>query len=108
MILGDDSFTVFQNLIGSLYHRIGREPSILLAERHGASSRTEPHTERVGCCELHAHEVAIETTRVEIVMIGRARATGLQQLCHGYERRVVYSICIDIFPDIVEKLEPVE
>ena len=85
----------------------GRPPSFLLRDiepRDG--EKRMPSFSAASNCRVMKLPPA--PSRVEVQVIRRAGASGLQQLAHGQEGRIVDRLLVDVLPDLVQVDQPVE
>ena len=73
---------------------VGRQPAVLLRQRHRATRRMESHPEVVRSLDLGREQVA-RTVRMQVQMIGRRRAPGQRELGQPDPGRDVHRLGVD-------------
>ena len=79
---------------------------------HGLTGTTpyhagHPDAERLRRLKLRADEIAC-AGREDVVMIEAGRAAVLHKLAHAAQRGKAHNVRIEIFPDLIQRLEPVK
>ncbi|MPM39442.1 hypothetical protein SDC9_86075 [bioreactor metagenome] len=104
----DTAFTVAQNFIFGLNNTIRRKSSVFLAQAHRAAGWAETHTQGIGSFKLQTHQIPLEGTGIEVVMVSGKGTAGFHKLTHGQQGRVIHRILINIFPYLVEEFQPIK
>ena len=86
---------------------VGRQPAVLLGQRHRAAGRVEADAEVAGSLDLGGQQVA-GAVRVEVEVIGRGRAARQRQLGEADPRRHVDRLGVERPPQRVQRLQPAE
>ena len=107
MVLRDDALGILHDLVDRLHHAVRRQAAVLHREVHAAAGGVHTDAQLVRGAELHAEQVA-GVLREDVVMVEAGRAAVLHQLAETRERGETDDILVEIFPDLIERPEPVE
>ena len=103
----DDTGGIGHDLVDRLHDAVGRQAAVLDREVHTAARGVHARADLVRRGKLRANEVA-RARREDIVMVEAGRAAVLHQLAKARERREADDVLVEVFPDLIERFEPVE
>ena len=86
---------------------IGRQPAVLLRQRHRSARRMEAHADVAGGLDLGGQQIA-GAVRVQVEVIGRRRAPGQRQLGEPDPRRHVHRLGVERRPQRIQRRQPSE
>ena len=86
VVAGDGLLAGGEDLVVVGHHVVGRQPAVLLAQRHRAARRVEAHAEVGRRGDLGRQQVA-GAARVQVEVVGRRRAARQRQLGEADPRR---------------------
>ena len=86
---------------------VGRQPAVLLRQRHRPAGGVETDTEVAGRLDLGGQQVA-GAVGMQVQMVGRGRATRQRQLGQTHPRRDVHRLGVDRRPQRIQRREPPE
>ena len=101
----DQRGAVLQNGVHALHDAVGRQAAVLHGQVHAAARGDHAHAELVGRRKLRAEQITAPG-REDIVVIEAGRAAVFHQLAHAGQRGSVHDLGIEVFPDLIERLEP--
>ena len=107
MVLRDDALGILHDLVDRLHHAVRRQAAVLHREVHAAAGGVHTDAQLVRGAELRAEQVA-GVLREDVVMVEAGRAAVLHQLAHAGEGGETDDFGVEVLPDLVERLEPVE
>ena len=103
----DQPFAVRQYLVHSLHHRIRRQSAVLYRQVHAAPGGMEAHAQAFRGPELGGYKVSSVLGK-DVMVVEAGGAAVLHQLCHAYLGAEQHHILIQVFPDLIQGLQPVE
>ena len=107
MVLRDDALGILHDLVDRLHHAVRRQAAVLHREVHAAAGGVHTDAQLVRGAELRAEQVA-GVLREDVVMVEAGRAAVLHQLAHAGEGGETDDLGVEVLPDLIERLEPVE
>ena len=107
MIGFDQARGVLHNFVYCLHHGIGGKAAVLDGQIHRAARAVHADAELRGSLKLRADKVA-GASREDIVVIEAGCAAVLHKLTHARQARQADDVGVKVFPDFIERLEPVE
>ena len=96
-----------QDLIHRLHYAVRRQAAVLLAEVHAAAAGVHADTQLIGGGELRPQQVAAAGGK-DVVVVEAGGAAVLHQLAHAGQAGQANYILIQVFPDLIQGLQPVK
>ena len=107
MIGFDEAGGIGHDLVDRLHDGIGRQTAVLDGQIHGAARAVHAHAELRRSGKLCADQIA-RARREDVVMVKAGRAAVLHELAHAGQARQADDVRVEILPDLIERLQPVE
>ena len=106
MIAAEDALAVGEDRVLVLHHTVRRQSAVLLGKIHRAAVERHADADAGRFLRLDVHRL-LKTGRIEVVVVGRARAAGHQQLGLRQPRREAERLRLHVLrPDRIERLQP--
>ena len=102
------TLTIPQNLVHSLHNAVRRQAAVLLAQVHAAPGGVHPDAQILRGGELCVQQPLRLPLRENVVVVEAGGAAVFHQLSHAGDGAVVDHLTVQILPDLVQGLQPVE
>ena len=103
----DEAGGILHNFIHRLHHGIGRQTAVLDRQVHRPARAVHPDAKLRGRFKLRADQIA-RARGEDVVMVKAGRAAVLHEFAHARQARQAHDVGIEVFPDLIERLQPVE
>ena len=107
MVLLDAADAVGHDFVDRLDDAVGRQAAVLDAQIHAAAAGIEADAQLIRGGKLRAEQVAAPGGK-DIVVVKAGGAAVLHQLAEPRQAREPDDVGIQIFPDLIERFQPVE
>ena len=102
------TLTIPQDLVHGLHHTVRRQAAVLLAQVHAAPGGVHPDAQILRGGELCVQQPLRLPLRENVMVVEAGGAAVFHQLPHAGDGAVVDHLTVQILPDLVQGLQPVE
>ena len=107
MVPVDKMIAVLQDFINGLHHAVRRQPAVLDRKVHGPAGKMHPDAQQIRSGRLCADQVT-GTAGENVVVIKHGGTAVFDQLTHAGQGGQEDRVRVQVFPDLIKRLQPVK